>query len=286
MKNEVPKESAGHWRKLRAAMYVQTRALDAVLHALKDHEKFSADDREIIDVTIMMIQGLGVSVHSVLKLTEERDMAIRDCLGIARAGFELATNICFITAAGVEEARRAQRHALQKSYRDLHRIGEIGGVRIEVKRDGLPKTDTIPGLEAALAEFSRKGREVRDWTPLNISARIDAVRLAHEKAALSLSVACMSIYRHSSELVHGTFFGVQHFWTGSRGPARTREAFYETWAEHFQTIFNALYFSVAAVIELCSARYKLEGLAELISQMDEEILRTVEALAADPPSGK
>jgi hypothetical protein len=94
------------YEKLRVALGLQTRHLDSVIHALRDR------DEEPLRVTLLMIQAFGVTANSVLRLTATRDMAIRDCFGMARSGFELATNICYIEASGVEAARRAQDHAL------------------------------------------------------------------------------------------------------------------------------------------------------------------------------
>lgn len=275
---EDPKEPR---EELRAFLYSQTRILDALITALttKMDEGLADDDRTILNITLLMVQSLGVSFHSILKLTDTRDMAIRDAYGIARSSSELAVNVCFIVATGAETARRAERHALQKSFRDLDRSGSIGGFEFAIKRTEMPKIEEVPGLSEAISEFSdRKGREVRDWTPLSLSERIKAVQIPYERCALALTGAVLSIYRHSSELLHGTYFGVVHFWRASRPPAKTRAEFECVWDDHFIAIFSAALFSGEAVVEAYGQKFGLDELRDdqlrLIKEVKAAIANT------------
>jgi hypothetical protein len=239
----------------------ETRLLDALIHLLSEGTAPNSCDPDVARVSVLMIQSLGVSLHSILRLTGTKDMAIRDAYGIARSASELAVNICYIGAAGEEMARRAERHAMQKSYRDLHRTGAIGGVAFELSAAGRPEVDQVPGLADALKEFTgRKGQEITDWTPLNISSRIETVAQIHSRASLALSGSTMAVYRHASELLHGTYFSIVHFWAGSGAPATSREDFNSRWVEHFISIFTGAFFAAQAVIELFA---KLVGVPEL-----------------------
>jgi Family of unknown function (DUF5677) len=272
------------YEKMRSVIYTQTRNLDRLIHMLMTPEGQSADEREIIKITVLMIQGLGVTMHSVLKLTAERDMAIRDCYGMARSAFELAVNICYIAASNVEVARLAERHAMQKSYRNLQRKGDVGGFQFEISRKNIPSMEEIPGLSAAISEFTRNGKELSDWTPHNISARIKHIKHTDNGAAVSLSGASMSIYRHASELLHGTYFSVVYFWSANTSPAHTREQFEACWKEHFLTVFTALFFSTHAVISLFSRRFDLQYLANTNQELSHEVKKIIDGL--DEGGGK
>jgi hypothetical protein len=280
-------EAGDAYEEMRSIIYIQTRNLDSLIHMLMNRDdRQGADEREIIKVTVLMIQALGVTMHSVLKLTAERDMAIRDCYGMARSTFELSVNICYIAASGVEAARRADRHAMQKTYRDMQRKGEVGGVRFEVSRRNVPNFKEIPGLAAAIEEFTRKGKELADWTPLNISDRIEAVKRVDNSAALSLSGASASIYRHASELLHGTYFSVVYFWSANSGPAHTPEQFEERWKEHFLTIFTALFFSAHAVIGVFSRQFNIPSLARTNRELSRKLKGIIDVLAGEPREEK
>lgn len=254
---------------IRNLLKREIRLLDAAIHALSG-QIGSSDfiDKEVTAVVIMMSQSLGVSINSIIRLTEDKDMAIRDAYCISRSSSELAVNICYIAAEGREAARRAVRHAMQKSYRDLDRAGIVGGVRIEMRAINRPAVDSVTGLAEALHEFTdRKGREITKWTPLSLSERIAVVSQMHAQAGMSLSAATMLVYRHASELLHGTYFSVVYFWSASGAPARTREDFHSRWMEHFTAVFASAFFAASAVVELlgdllqeselCGAQQKL-----------------------------
>ncbi|MEZ6028851.1 MAG: hypothetical protein R3C46_03780 [Hyphomonadaceae bacterium] len=264
---EVDAASQEQSAKLRTILYAQTRLLDGLIHHLTLPET-KAGSPEVIRVAPLMLQALGISVHSALKLCVGRDMAIRDAYGIARSATELAVNIAYIAAGGSDVARRADRHAMQKTYRDMTRRGEIGGLQFTITRDQIPRVEEMPGLPEALAEFTgKKGQELTDWTPVSISGRIKEVRGISETAGIYLAGAVSSIYRHSSELLHGTYFGVIHFWRGNSAPATSREAFDERWEEHFLSIFNGLFFSVGGVITLYAQMFAVPEIGAAQQQL-------------------
>src|SRR6202022_2321342 len=81
--------------------------------------------KAIRDVLPLMIQGAGSSCHSILLLSDEIGLPVRDCFSIARGVVEALINSCYIVAVGDEAADKAGRHAFQKAYRDFKRSSEI-----------------------------------------------------------------------------------------------------------------------------------------------------------------
>jgi hypothetical protein len=78
-----------------------------------------------------------------------------------------------------------------------------------LKWNGEVKSDSNPELQAALAEFtSKKGREITSWTPETVQEQIETIDARYGKRiSTNLQFALMSIYRHESDIAHGTFFG-------------------------------------------------------------------------------
>lgn len=264
----------------RALLHAQTRALDAVIHDL--HLRDSDMEDRAVRVPLLMLQAVGVSLHSVLALTKSRDMAIRDCFGIARSAVETAVNAAYIAIGGATAAEQAIRHMRQKRWRDLSREANIGGWRMTVSLDVGLTPDDLPGLPEALNEYTNKrGREVRDWTPASIEERIDAVNECCRRAGLCFGAAVFAIYRPSSELLHGTYYGVNYFWQGSRAqPVRSSDAFEQLWLlEHFVTLLTALFFGASGAIDAIATVFELpnhkdaqdrlaDGLTTLIDDMN------------------
>lgn len=266
----------------RQILHAQTRAIEALIHELRPLD--TTGDDPSIRVPVLMLQAVGVSVHSVLALTKERDMAIRDCFGIARSAVETAVNAAFIAISGVPMAEKAVRHMRQKRWRDLKRQGKVGDHRISVSRDISRSIEEFPGLREALAEYTNKrGDEVRDWTPESLERRIAAVSAAHNRAGLCLGVASFSIYRPASELLHGTYYGVNLFWQGSRdAPARSRADFDELWmTEHFVTLLTAMFFGVSGAIDAIATVHRLAGHSERQDLLSEQLSGLIEAMGDD-----
>ncbi len=126
----------------------------------------------------------------------------------ARAIFECSVNAMRIAVGGLETARLAQRHAAQKTFRDLDRRQEIAGSVVGVRH---PMADAAvpPPLVAAISEFSTKsGKEKRDWLDESIEEKLALIAGSESPArATCFSMAILGIYRHSSEILHGSFCG-------------------------------------------------------------------------------
>lgn len=268
-------------RRGRDLLKAQTRALDAIIHDL--HLLDPGMDQPAIRVPLMMLQAVGVSLHSVLALTQNRDMAIRDGFGIARSAVETAVNAAYIGVGGVPVAERAIRHMRQKRWRDLSRETNIGGWRMIARRDVGLTPDDLPGLTEALDEYTNKrGREVRDWTAASIEERIDTVTDRCRRAGLCFGAAVFAIYRPSSELLHGTYYGVNYFWQGSREqPARSRAAFDHLWLlEHFVTLLSAMFFGASGAIYTMATVVGLPAHAKRQDQFAQELTTLIDDMSS------
>jgi hypothetical protein len=136
-------------------------------------------------------------------------LKVRDTFVLSRVAYETVVNACFVLAQGEPAAERAQRHAAQRAYRDLSREVEINGQTIQLKWSGAPDAPKDVQPQAAVDEFtSRKGREITSWTPETVKERIQAVHSRYgEKASTGLQFGLLAVYRHSSEIAHGSLFG-------------------------------------------------------------------------------
>ena len=249
---------------IRNLMVELTRLLDFAIHSLSSSEgvesaPWTAAQQEIARTIALMVQGIGVSIHSIVKLTASLDMGIRDCFGIARSVCEGSINVAYIIAGGSEVAARAHRHAFQKGYRDAAREWEIGSIRWS---NPMPPPTAIPGLVEALAEFTRRnGSEVTDWATHNLLQKQEVISARFPDAQLSISVSASSIYRNASEILHGTFYGVEHFWTAGGERPATRSEFEKMYVQnHLVSIFTAVFGAVGGMLEVIATEYELSEL--------------------------
>lgn len=147
--------------------------------------------------------------------------ALRDSYVIARVIYETAINACFLLTNPVELSARANIHSKQKTLRNLVRRIEIAGASIfEFKPVGAEKLMQKPAHKQWLDEFTYKsGREITSWTPENVQQRLEAVhRTFGDEATKGLAFGLL-LYRHASEIAHGTLYGTLFSW-GAAEPSR------------------------------------------------------------------
>lgn len=247
---------------MRDLIQSQTRQVDECLHSLVlDRDGVRAlpkGEKEVFDVITTMIHMVGISGQSILKLTEKIDMSVRDAFPLARSIIEGVVNICFIMAEGVEAAQKASRHAEVRAFRDLKRTWEIAGMSLSVSHSGQLSPTEVTRLEAMLPEFTTKRGGERDWTDKTLKQRLETIALRFSSPTMTiLNASAFNVYRHASEIVHGSYFSACFFW-GLTLPGRprptSRDDLMLTLADHQFSVLMSTAFAYAGLLE-CFADY-------------------------------
>jgi hypothetical protein len=211
---------------------------------------------------------------SISTLTQQGKM--RDCFILSRTVFETLVNICFILAEGEPAAVRACQHAMQKAHRDLARKSTINGKAIDLKFTGsvILKAETQAALDAFT---SKKGREITSWTPETTLGQIVVIDSKFgTPVGEILHFALLAIYRHSSEIAHGTYFGALFSlgMTSPDGPPETPKKLEKRQRENMCMILQMLGMSLSATIEALAASLPLQDILQssrgLIKQLRDE----------------
>lgn len=197
-------------------------------------------------------------------------LRLRDAYVISRVIYETLLNACFITTDPQVLGLRAHTHANQKALRGLVRAIEVSGEKIfEYKPDGAEKIMQMPLHKKWLDEFtSKSGREVTSWTPENVSKRLEVISDAFGLSKSRGLAFGILLYRHSSEIAHGTLFGTLFSWGAMEvgrplsGPEdmaifRRRELLH---------LIKLLAYSIESAINIISARLGEETLSERAAQ--------------------
>ncbi len=197
---------------------------------------------------------------------------MRDCFVIARTVFESIVNFCFICGKGNEATARAEAHAMQKTYRDLHRELEINQQKLSVQWSGQVDLSSNPKLQAAIAEFtSSKGREKTSWTSETVTERIEVIGAKYgTEVATRLQFALLSIYRHASEIAHGTLFGALFALglTLPSGPPTSSEDMAKHQRQNITMLLMMLGFSISSLLRVVATELPIQT---LINESDAAI---------------
>lgn len=210
-----------------------------------------------VPVLSMMLQAAGASSHTLLRLSDRPGLHTRDCYTIARSIVETAVNLCYVMAEGPAAAERAMRHARQKSFRDTERESKIGDSVIRLTLASRPDPSEIDDLEKDTAEFtSRAGRE-KGWVDASIDDRIAVVGKLSDRAMTALHWARFAVYRHSSEILHGSFFSALFFFglTAPSGHLRSLAELSEAIGQQHMLVLMAAILALSAVVQAFDSAY-------------------------------
>jgi Family of unknown function (DUF5677) len=167
-------------------------------------------------ISTILAMAAGQSVNTVLKLTEVRGIGIRDAYPVARSAVESYINATYLLSEAEEVSQRALRHIPYAKWKHTNRIVGSGPLSLELQTQGNKASDAA----TLFPEFAAKGNN-RNWTALDTPARIAKVGENAGRAAGSRLLASYAlIYSLSSEVIHGSPFGVSHFYglQGRRDP--------------------------------------------------------------------
>lgn len=158
------------------------------------------------------LDSIAESVGSLRTLVNQ--LKLRDSYVIARVIYETSVNACFLLTEPKALSARASTHAKQKALRNLVRAIELAGNQVfEFRAQGAEELLGDPQHQGWLKQFtSKSGREITSWTPENVQQRLEAtyLKFGHEETR-GLAFGLL-LYRHASEIAHGTLFGTLFSW--------------------------------------------------------------------------
>ena len=233
--------------------------------------------QSISQALVPIFQAIGSSSNTLVILSESSGLHTRDCYSIARSIVEASTNACYIIAKGEEAAIRALRHARQKAFRDLERKSTIGNSVINLAYSSKPDPASIEDLREDIEEFtSRKGRE-KGWIDLSVDDRIlESGKILGSSIANLLHWSRFMVYRHSSEILHGTLFGAMYFLGLTRpgsSSGKSIDEFKDSIAQQHFMVLLATQFSIFAIVESFHEAYGfskgLEQSEALLAELKE-----------------
>lgn len=165
------------------------------------------------------VMGAGQTTNTVLKLSQEAGIVVRDMYPLARSVIENYVNAAFFSTQPVEVAKRAIRHKDFAAWKHENRVIGSGDFMIALGSQEKIK----PFLEKEFPEFAGKGQG--SWTNLDVPSRIRLIGEKVRAAGGALMGAYGGVYAISSEIIHGSVFGTAYFYSSGTGDPRSEEGF-------------------------------------------------------------
>lgn len=188
---------------------VAQKTLDKTIRLIaKSLNEGLSNEKDDVAMSFALMSGpiLDTS-HSLLVLSSMGKM--RDCYSLSRIIFDHVLNLGYFGANGEDSVKKALKHYHQKAFRDLDRKIEIKDLTFGIGLKDIERALISDKLKEALDYFTtNKGLEIRSWTGENVFKKIEIIRDYYGKEiGMILIINLFFIYRHSSEIIHGTLFG-------------------------------------------------------------------------------
>lgn len=191
-------------------------------------------DSDKIRAAAAVAMGAGQSLNTLVRLSEEKTLIVRDMYGIARTVIEAFINAAFFVTQPVDVAQRAIRHVEYASWKHRNRIIGSGEMMFAVNSDEDPKKT----LQEKFPEFAGKGQS--SWTTLDVPSRIDRIGREVRASGGALLGAYGMIYAVSSEVIHGSVYGMSYFFSSHTKERTSVESFRHGVQEQLIDILSAV----------------------------------------------
>ncbi len=219
---------AGQQELLRIALYLMSEG--AIQYSDTELKCELAEDQ--IRATTAVAMGAGQSLNTIMQLSEGKGIVVRDLYPIARSVVEGFINAAFFVTQPVEVSQRALEHRHFAAWKHHNRIIGSGDFMIALGvRD--------PKAQAAklFPDFAEKGKD--SWTSLDAVSRIHKIGKVVSASGGALMGAYGGIYAVSSEVIHGSVYGMSYFFSVHRRE-ETVEAFRSATVEQVIDILIAV----------------------------------------------
>lgn len=200
--NELRTVIAAQQELLRIALYMMSEG--PVVFG--DQELKCSLEEDQVRATCAVAMGAGQSLNSVLKLSDGQGIGIRDLYPIARSVVEGFINAAFFVTQPVDISRRALEHRHFAAWKHHNRIIGNGEIMIAIGTAN-PKAEA----KRLFPNFSEKGKD--SWSALNAVDRINKIGKVVKASGGALIGAYAGIYAASSEIIHGSVYGMSYFFS-------------------------------------------------------------------------
>jgi len=222
----------------------------------------------------LIAMSAGQSVNTILKCAEWKGIPVRDLYPVARSTIESFINAAFLLVEDDSVAQRAERYVAFKAWKQLNRKVGSGDFSLQIS---MPQSDKY-AIPSEFAEFDGRGNE--GWTKLDLSSRFHRVgELAGKKAGSRLLAAYSLVYSLSSEIIHGSPYGVNYFYQAHLPANPTIEDFQISTAKQVEDLLVAISHAVAGYL---AAFFKFQGMSAPYIAEQELFNRLLELESVEP----
>jgi hypothetical protein len=224
--------------------------------------------------------GAGQSVNTILAGSDKLGIPVRDLYPIARAVVEGFINASFFVTQPVEVSERAIKHKEYAAWKHSNRSIGNGDFAF-VLRTGPDPQATAAEL---FPEFVGPGRD--SWTSLDAPSKINRVGKVAGRSGGALLGAYAIVYAVSSEIIHGSVYGMSYFMSAHSGEVKSVDAFQAGTRAQVVDILTAVIHATSGFLSAFAKVHDCQPLLDAERELFKRMYRTVvrEELSDDASS--
>ena len=264
---------------LRAVIGEQSKLLTLILFTmsqgpvLREGQWLSCSlETDQARATAAVAMGAGQSLGTVVRNSAERGLAVRDLYPIARAVVEGFINAAFFTTQPVEVSQRALAHRQYAAWKHSNRVIGSGDFMMTLGVDPTPKATAAK----LFPDFAGRGQD--SWCSLDAPSKINRIGQVVQASGGAFLGAYGGIYAVSSEIIHGSVYGMSYFMSAYTGQAKTTEAFQQGTEGQMVDILSAVGHAASGFI---SAYANVHQFGPLVMKEHELFKRLFKASTGD-----
>jgi len=264
---------------LRTVVEAQLKLVNLSLYVLSQGPVLYKGERfacalkdEQMRATVAVVVGAGQSLGTILKNSSETGIGVRDLYPIARAVVEGFINAAFFVTQPVEVAQRALKHCAYAAWKHRHRVVGTGEFLFTLGDDPDPKAT----IQQRFPEFAGRGQD--SWSNLSAPAKIERIGQVVRASGGALLGAYGGIYAVSSEIIHGSVYGMSYFMSASRRGNSEVEEFRSSTEAQMVDILSAVSHAASGYI---SAVANIHKFGPLVLDEHELFKRLFKAATGD-----
>lgn len=224
--------------------------------------------------------GAGQSLGTVLTNSAERGLPVRDLYPIARSVVEGFINAAFFATQPVEVSTRALAHIHYAAWKHQNRLIGTGNFMMVLGDDPAPRATAAK----LFPEFSGRGQD--SWCSVDTPSKINRIGQIVQASGGAFLGAYGTIYSVSSEIIHGSVYGMSYFMSAYTGQEQTAEAFQRATEEQMIDILSAVSHAASGFISAYASVHQYGPLifedSELFKKLFKAVTGDVWIAAATP----
>ncbi|MBD9392072.1 DUF5677 domain-containing protein [Acidovorax sp. ACV01] len=214
--------------------------------------------------------GAGQSINTILSGSVNVGVGIpvRDLYPITRAVVEGFINASFFVTQPVEVSERAMKHKEYAAWKHVNRSIGNGDFAFRLSSDPDPKATA----DRLFPEFTGRGRD--SWSSLDAPSKINRIGKVNGRSGGALLGAYALVYAVSSEIIHGSVYGMSYF-MNAHNPGGSVEAFQAGTEGQVVDILTAVVHATSGFLSAFATVHECKQLADIERELFRRMYKAV-----------